>query len=251
MTDPAKKELKHSLEWGEDWSGRLWKGLYSRFDVSLDDKVILDFGCAWGYFCRYMLTNFKPRKVIGVDIRDHWNRTNNSWDWRAEEKLELIAGNMVDITNIPTQSVDLIFCTSVLQYLNPELLQATLDKLFSLLRPGGEFICRTRTFASHVGADLHSHIALPYAHMLYSRREIDEVLDARDRKAPYLNYLTGSTYIEMFSRAGFAFKDVRRRKSAKAPEVLDRMRAAYPFISENELICSEVELHVVRPAETQ
>lgn len=249
----AKREDKQSLAWGDKQAASLWNDLYARYSPLVQRQTVLDFGCSWGYFCRHLLMHHKPRKIIGADIAPHWDRVNHGWDWRkAGERLEFHAGDITQNTAIPDASVDVIFCTSVLQYLRPEQLEATLDKLYSLLRPGGEMILRTRTFTSYIGADMHNDFTVPYVHLLYPKRDLDAYLRAKTGEPPrYLNPLTATTYLFMFQRAGFEIADARRRMSTNSPDVLAKVRALYPFISENELLCAELEARLLRPYEPE
>ncbi len=248
-----KANEKHSVAWGDKQAASLWKDLYARYNPLVKRQVVLDFGCSWGYFCRYLLMEHRPRKVIGTDISDHWNKVESGWDWtRHGDKLEFHAGDIVNNTAIPEGSVDAIFCTSVLQYLRPEQLEATLDKLYALLRPGGEVILRTRVFTSYIGADFHKDFNVPYVHLLHAKRDLDEFLFRRDGTPPrYLNPLTATTYLFMFQRAGFEIADARRRMNTNSPDVIAKLKAMYPFIAEGELLCAELEARLLRPYEPE
>lgn len=246
-----KEEEKAKLAWGMQQAESLWKGLYARFNPTVRNQVVLDFGCSWGYFCKYLLDNHRPRQVIGVDVSPLWESHEHGWDWRGEQdRLRFFAGDVTQMECIPDGSVDLITCTSVLQYLRPEQLVAALNKLYGFLRPGGEMICRTRTFTSYIGSDLHKDFSVPYVHMLYPRRNIDEFLKAEHGKEPrYLNPLTATTYLVMAHQAGFEIADAVRRPNWVDPEVMGKLRKMYPFISEDELLCAELEMRLVRPYE--
>ncbi len=114
-------------------------------------------------------------------------------------------------------------------------------------------ILRTRVFTSYVGADLHHDIALPYVHLLYPERDLARFLrEHRNGKAaPYLNWLTASSYLAIFSRVGFEVLDVQRRPNRHVTDVLERVVASYPWISRSELTCAELEAHLLRPLEPE
>jgi len=127
-----------------------------------------------------------------------------------------------------------------------------LAKLYSLLRPGGEMLVRTRVFTSYIGADLHPVFSLPYVHLLYPKRALDEFVTAQRGAVPrYLNALTASTYLYLFHQAGFEIAEATRRPNRSAPDVLARVRERFPFISEEELACAEIEARLLRPYEPE
>jgi 2-polyprenyl-3-methyl-5-hydroxy-6-metoxy-1,4-benzoquinol methylase len=239
---------KATLAWGDAMAERLWTGLYARYEPVIDSAVILDLGCSWGYFLKYLAANHAPARLIGVDINPIWESTDHGWRYgQLGERLEFHCGSLSDIEGIPPGSVDLITCTSVLQYLSPEHLEQTLATAYELLRPGGQMILRTRTFTSYIGADLHADFELPYVHLLFAERELAQLLEARQEKtAPSLNHLTASTYLAMFHLAGFEVLDARRRMNSRAPEVMALVRASYPWLSDEELLCAELEVQLAR-----
>ena len=55
----------------------------------------------------------------------------------------------------------------------------------------------------------------------------------------------------MFMRAGFEVVDARRRMSSRSPEILERVKAAYPLIEPEELLCQELEARLLRPIEPE
>jgi SAM-dependent methyltransferase len=239
---------KATIAWGDAMAERLWTGLYARYEPVIDTAVVLDLGCSWGYFLKYLAEHHAPTRLIGVDINPIWESADHGWRYgQLGDRLEFHCGSLPNIEDIPPRSVDLITCTSVLQYLSPEHLEQTLARAYELLRPGGQMILRTRTFTSYIGADLHADFELPYVHLLFAERELTQLLEARREKtAPSLNHLTASTYLAMFHLAGFEVLDARRRMNSRAPEVMALVRASYPWLSDEELLCAELEVQLVR-----
>ncbi|MBV8888191.1 MAG: class I SAM-dependent methyltransferase [Alphaproteobacteria bacterium] len=241
---------KSRLEWGRKQSDGLWTNFCAQYEPIIRNQTVLDFGCSWGYFCKYLVDRFSPRRVIGVDISPGWDG-DHGWNWHEHaDKLSFVAGDITEIDNIPPGSIDLIIAISVFQYIAPDKLETTLERLYSLLRPGGEMLVRTRVVTSYIGADLHQQFALPYVHLLYPRRFLNKVAEAR-RGGPvrYLNSLSASSYLFLFHRAGFEIADANRRMNRAAPEILQQVREKYPFISEEELSCAEIDARLLRPYE--
>ena len=243
-------EEKEKQDWGDEHARKLWEGLYSHYSPKIDDSTILDLGCSWGYLLKFISENFAPRKLIGTDIEQRWDSVDHGWDYVSlGENLEFFASDLSEINEIAEQSLDLIMCTSVLQYMTPDKVEQNMSKAFNLLKQGGEMILRTRVWTSYIGADLHREITLPYAHLLYSEKETSEVLKRKGKKPKRLNWLTANTYLVIFTRAGFEVLDAKRKMNNKAPKVMERVIEEYPWISPEELLCSDLEVRLIRPFE--
>ena len=244
------REEKGGSDWGGGMAQKIWDGLYSRHSPVIDGATILDIGCSWGYLLKFIEETFKPAKMIGTDIRPWWEIEDHGWNYEElGDRLQLIASDLTEIEDIPSESVDLAMCTSVLQYLTPENVEANMEKAYSLLKPGGEMILRTRVWTSAIGADLHREIELPYAHLLYSKAETDRVVEEMGKQTKYLNWLDSNTYLAIFHRVGFEMIDVRRRMNHHAENVASRVLDMYPWVDPKEALCAELEVRMVKPIE--
>ena len=246
----ATREEKGGSDWGNEMAQKIWDGLYSRHSPTIDGATILDIGCSWGYLLRHISENFHPEKMIGTDIRPWWEIEGHGWNYEAlGEKIQFIASDLAEITEIPEESVDLVMCTSVLQYLTPENVEANIQKAYSLLKPGGEMILRTRVWTSSIGADLHRDIELPYSHLLYSKLQTDSILKEMGKPEKYLNWLDSNTYLTIFHIVGFEILDVRRRMNHHSKEVAARVLDKFPWIQPEEMMCAELEVRMIKPFE--
>lgn len=247
------QKAKQTLEWGGQQAAALWENLYARWNPLVDACTVLDLGCSWGYLLKFLAERFKPARLIGTDIKPWWELTAHGWDYAAlGERLMLRAGPLPEIREIPEQSIDLALCTSVLQYMTPEQVEENVTRCYDLLRPGGEMLLRTRVFTSYIGADLHRDIELPYVHLLYGERDLARLVrERRGKEPPYLNWLTASSYLAIFMRSGFELLDVKRRMNKHAPEVMERVARAFPWIAPEELFCAELEARLARPIEPE
>lgn len=240
-------EAKKSIELGNSQAHSLWENLYSRYIPSVNGQTVLDLGCSWGYLLKYLSEKFTPSRLIGVDIKPDWNSLKKEWDY---SKVQFCTGNLFEINQIPQKSIDLILCSSVLQYMTPEEIESNLTKAYVLLRPGGEMILRTHAFTSYIGADIHRDVELPYDHLLYREKDITRFMMVnRGQNLPYVNWLTASTYLSIFVRTGFEIIDARRRMNSVSPEVMRVVTKKFPWIAPNELLCSELEARLIRPIE--
>jgi SAM-dependent methyltransferase len=237
---------KSSQEWGANWARGLWDGLFSHHEPVIDGQVVLDIGCNWGYVLKFFAEHFRPAKLIGVDLRPHWERIPHGWRYEELDGLvEFHQGDLADMDQLGSGSVDLIVSSSTFQYMTPEDVERNAAKAYSLLRPGGEAIIRTRTATSHIGADLEPIFDLPYVHLIHGRPELEA---AASEPLKYLNFLTASTYLAVFMRAGFEVMYAERRRNAsRGREQLEaRIRGLYPGISDEELFCADLDLRLVR-----
>lgn len=240
---------KDPIGWGEAHAVRLWEGLYGRYNLNLNRRIVFDWGCSWGYFVKFLSEKCKKAHLIGNDIEPYWEQYDHGWDYKSSGRIEFVAGNLSEIVVPYTGMIDYIFCSSVLQYMRPGQLEANLRKAYSSLRPGGEFIGRTRTYGSYIGQDGHVYFDLPYVHLLASSKEMRQFAEAHGLKMRYLNYLMPSSYFALFARVGFEVIDHRRRRNKRNLPHREEVLARFPWISEEELDCAEVEFRLVRPIE--
>jgi SAM-dependent methyltransferase len=242
---------KSSQEWGAQWAQGLWDGLFARHDPLIDGQVVLDLGCNWGYTLKFFAEHFRPAKLIGVDLRPTWRTLPHGWGYELLGGLvEFHEGHFAEMDQLDPATVDLIVSSSTFQYMTPEEAEASAAKAYSLLRPGGEAIIRTRTAGSHIGADLHMLFGdAPYAHLLYGRPAIEQVSSEANRRFQELNFLTASSYLAIFMRCGFEVIDATRRlpSVANRPELAQRVREQLPGVSDQELFCADLDVRLVRP----
>lgn len=101
--------------------------------VKIDPARVLDVGCGTGYARRRLIKVFPRTHYIGGDIAEGmlrrarpgvwWPRRNSRWLCTDVERLAL-----------PDRSIDLVFCSAVLQWCNPE---TAFGEMHRVLRPGG------------------------------------------------------------------------------------------------------------------
>lgn len=253
-TGAAPEDLrKDTIEWGEAKAANLWFDFYEPYRPVIDHATVLDLGCSWGYFLMYLGENFRPARLIGVDTSPVVHSAPEEWDRsRLEDRLQLFEGDLTELSELEERSIDLITCSSVMQYMTPELLEQTLERAYDLLRPGGQMILRTRVFTSHIGADLHHDFTEPYVHLLWGEPELAGLVEEHQEQPPrYLNPLTASTYLAIFHRVGFEVVEADRRMNSVAPEVMQVVRERFPWIAEEELLCAELDARLLRPFELE
>ena len=244
----VRDEQKLTLEWGEKQADTLWDNLYAKWDPVIDGQDVLDIGCHWGFLLRFLGERFRPRRLIGIDLVPNWDTVVHGWDWRADDRVEFHRTDALGL-DLPPGSLDLVLCSSVFQYLSPELLDRTLARVRELLRPGGRFLLRTQVYTSYLGASLHRDYELPYVHMLHGQQLLADRLRAgTGRQAQYTNWLTSTSYLTAFARAGFEILDTVRMMNFLEPQVVQRVAREYP-VAEEEINCTGLEAHLIKQIE--
>jgi 2-polyprenyl-3-methyl-5-hydroxy-6-metoxy-1,4-benzoquinol methylase len=242
----ASEDEKLSLEWGDKTARSLWDNLYAKWSPSVDGQTVLDLGCSWGYLFKLLLETTTPAHLIGIDVAAPWKRAHTPWDWEADGRVQLHQTDIFGLELAPG-SVDLALCSGMLMYLSPETLDATLSRVYKMLRPGGQLLLRTQVYTSYLGASLHRSYAFPYVHLFYG----EQLLQARlrehaERINQYTNWLTPTSYLIAFTRAGFEILDVVRLKNWHAPSVQAQVATEFP-VNANELNVTGLEAQLTKP----
>jgi len=113
-----------------------------------EDDILLDFGCGGGY----LLSNFKNKNKIGIEINKHAHEECNKNGVTVYENFKEIAKN----------SIDTIISNHALEHV-PFPLQS-LNSLYSILKPGGKIIvvvpCEQRNESSffYKKGDINQHL---------------------------------------------------------------------------------------------
>ena len=155
----------------KDLSG--YREIVSHFD--LEDKTILDVGCASGaLLCS--LREHGPKELVGIDTVDHPLSFG-----REKYKLDLRRASLKS-ANLPAQHFDLITMIDVIEHV--EDLPGFLRTLRSIIRPTGHVFLVTPNYGS-----------LPFAQSEWSCLHKD---------FEHLQYFTVASLGTAFSEAGFA-----------------------------------------------
>lgn len=157
------REQYHAVRWAPETVARLWDyyslnasygsqyfgKLFGRDiikflqrHVPLDGRTILDFGCGPGFVLEELLRTCNNVRVMGVDFSRESVLT-------AESRLrglggfgQVVSAETVPVS-LPDQCCDIILMIEVIEHLDDETLQKTLQEASRLLRPGGYFLVTT------------------------------------------------------------------------------------------------------------
>ncbi len=152
----------------DNWrNGILQKSLKHFPNVSLKGKTVLDFGCGAGHLS-FFIKDLGALKVYGVDL-------DSEAICRAKDEnpyglpVEFVIGT-ASSTPLPSNSIDLIFCVSVLEHVME--VDAILQEWYRILRPGGQVLIEWSAWHHPDSSHLGTVIPIPYAQCLFSERTL-------------------------------------------------------------------------------
>jgi len=145
-----------------EWRAALWRVLVQDwFGRWIDERaVVLDFGCGSGEF----LNAVKASRRIGVDLRP--SRASG-----LEEGVEFLCSDGATLPSIEAGSVDVVFCSNLLEHLpSREAVTALLREFHRVLRADGRLLILGPNirYTGQAYWDFFDHI-LPFTH--HSLRE--------------------------------------------------------------------------------
>jgi ubiquinone/menaquinone biosynthesis C-methylase UbiE len=152
----------------DNWSDNSLRRSLEYFShIPIRDQIVLDFGCGNGKLS-FRLKERGAASVYGVDL-------NSAALARARDanshgpSVEFLLGGASSIP-LPSESVDLIFCISVLEHIMD--VDSILREWYRVLRPGGKVLIQWSAWHHADGSHLDSVIPIPYAQCLFSERTL-------------------------------------------------------------------------------
>jgi SAM-dependent methyltransferase len=144
--------------------------------------VLLDFGCADGYFTRRLADAVAGVRAIGFDLVNH-----DAWEVARSENVRFFSGTPP--TALGPASVDAIFCSQVLEHVpDPSAVALEFQRV---LKPGGRVWLATPNSYDHTARVFHG-----------LQRHIDSV-------EGHLRHFSAAEIKRLFSPAGFEINAVR------------------------------------------
>ena len=198
----------------------LWNDLFAPFSPLVEDADVLELGCGDGRLLGAMVASGKARSGTGLEHHAYWEGIGGGAPWRPSSirNLEMRTGED-QIDALDDEIVDLIIAREFDGFLPLDKLEERLSRLFSVLRPGGEVLLRTRCGNG-----------------------------SGEGSAPGYGFLTPTSWIALFLAAGFEVVDVRR--VWRTPADQGPAAARLPDASDEERLAEEIRLHLVRPWES-
>jgi 2-polyprenyl-3-methyl-5-hydroxy-6-metoxy-1,4-benzoquinol methylase len=161
---------------------RSWREVKAYFfrlrNIPLDEANVLDFGCGWGCFVRFVLKDTSPARIVGVDV-------DEAFIDLCHQLLPGIAFQTVPAfppTKLPADHFDLVYAYSVFSHLAEPAHLAWVGEFSRILRAGGLVIATTQ---SRAFIDYCEWIRQTGAETSWHRSLCRSFVDTKDAKARY------------------------------------------------------------------
>lgn len=151
------------------------------------DKTVLDIGCGGGGKTCYYAT-FGPRKMIGIDVVEHYAEEGNAFA-REKRLSDILSFQTADAAQMPfaDESFDTIIMNDAMEHVDQP--EKTLEECFRVLKPGGHIYINFPPYYHPYGAHLSDAIGIPWVHSLFSEQAmidaykqlVDHLPDGKDR----------------------------------------------------------------------
>ena len=149
---------EHEIAWTDKKVSRLWD-YYSKtppynnmyftsvyaYDIlkkyaDINDKVILDFGCGAGHLLEEVNLSYTPKKYYALDFS-----ADSIGDINKKKMPFDLVGILINSfpSEIPNDSIDVIFFIETIEHLNDCHLKSSLDEIYRVLKSNGNLIITT------------------------------------------------------------------------------------------------------------
>jgi SAM-dependent methyltransferase len=123
---------------GEDDFNMLVAPVLNQIGFDPAGKSVLELGCGAGRMSRSFAARF--RSVVAVDISSEMLKQGQQLTPDASN-IVWLQGNGLDLADVPSESVDLVFSYLVLQHLPTEqVVSKYVSEIVRVIRPGGAFL---------------------------------------------------------------------------------------------------------------
>ncbi|MEX0890412.1 MAG: class I SAM-dependent methyltransferase [Balneolaceae bacterium] len=152
--------------------------------------TLLDAGCGFGQYDRFILDRFKSVLVTAVDVKDSYLKDCRSF-FSGTGRGERVRFERVDLLTFDhKESFDMILCVDVLEHIEED--RKVLENLRGSLKPGGVILIHSPSHLSEEDADEgESSFVDEHARSGYSRSELSEKLLTAGLKPLETNYTYG------------------------------------------------------------
>ena len=157
----------------------------------LDQKrewKLLDAGCGFGQYDRFILSQFKNVSIHSVDVKQDYledNRHYFQYDIK-QKRIQFYEANLLDFSS--KVKFDFIICVDVLEHIEDDV--TVMKNLQNCLRDGGYFLMHSPSHYSEEDADEDDSFVGEHARPGYSKGEIASKLNTAgfDFVKPHYTY---------------------------------------------------------------
>lgn len=198
----------------------LWSQLFEPFSPLVEGADVLELGCGDGRMLAALARTGAVRSAVGLEHRPYWRGAGGGVAWNAAGFSEIeLHGDASYLDSLEDGVADLVLARELDGFLPLDGLEAGLERIYGLLRPGGEMIARLRCGAPDQGLT----------------------------GAGY-GFMTPTAWVAQMMRAGFEIAGIRR--VWRGPDEQERAAAWLPDASDDERLTAEIHLHLIRAWES-
>lgn len=167
---------------------RTIKSIGSKLD-SAREWNLLDAGCGFGQYDRFILSSFDNVKVDSVDVKVDYLRDNKHY-FKREVQRGRINFYPADLLEFQTdQKFDMAICIDVLEHIHEDV--RVMKNVSNSLKQGGYFIMHSPSHYSEEDGDEEDSFVGEHARPGYSKTEITKKLNSAGLKPQKVHYTYG------------------------------------------------------------
>jgi SAM-dependent methyltransferase len=167
---------------------RVIKRVGSDFDQK-GQWELLDAGCGFGQYDRFILSQFKRVQVDSVDVKRDYLQDNERY-FESDVKKGNIRFYYADLLEFETdKTFDMAICIDVLEHIEEDV--QVMSNISKHLKPGGYFLMHSPSHYSEEDGDEDDSFVGEHARPGYSKAEISEKLKKAGLEPQTVHYTYG------------------------------------------------------------
>ncbi len=162
------------------------KELFGAKDIK---PAILDAGCGFGQYDRFMLRKLSPAHILAVDVKDDYLEDCRRY-FRSNIRKGVIAFEKKDLLEFDEGSFDFILCVDVLEHIVEDV--RVMRNMKKCLKPGGYFLMHSPSHLAEEDAGDDKFFVDEHARAGYSNQELRAKFKQAGLKPEYIRYTYGT-----------------------------------------------------------
>lgn len=161
-------------------------------DVELENKRVLELGCAHGQLTRLLVKRGKAREAIGVDVVE-----SPMWEQLSGKRVSFQKADLASEDPYPAGSFDVIVSNAVFEHVERPL--QMLDSIARLLKVGGSAWLLFNLHRGPKASHRYREVFFPWPHLLFEPAVCSDFYRQRhgiDQTFAWVNRLTAAEYMQ-------------------------------------------------------
>lgn len=167
---------------------RVIKKVGNQFDEQ-GEWHLLDAGCGFGQYDRFILSTFKNVKVHSIDVKEDYLNDNRRYfkEEIEKERIQFYTADLLDFTS--EIRFDMIICIDVLEHITEDV--RVMTNLQKCLKPDGYFLMHSPSHYSEEDGDDEDTFVGEHARPGYSKEDIGGKLEQSALEPQHIHYTYG------------------------------------------------------------